>query len=86
MRARDDQAPADLDLWLAVAARSRVPELASFANGLRRDDAAVAAALTRPHSQGQVEGHVNRLKQLKRQTYGRANFDLLRRRVLGHAA
>jgi transposase len=34
------------------------------------------------HSQGQVEGQVNRIKMLKRQTYGRAEFDLLRRRVL----
>ena len=86
VRARDDQAPADLELWLAVAARSRVPELVSFVNGLRRDYAAVAAALTCPHSQGPVEGQVNRLKMLKRQTYGRANFDLLRRRVLCRAA
>lgn len=83
---RGIQALADLDLWLAVAARSRLPEVVSFANGIRRDYAAVAAALTSPHSQGQVEGHVNRLKMLKRQTYGRANFDLLRRRVLYHAA
>jgi transposase len=29
-----------------------------------------------------VEGHVNRLKMLKRQMFGRANLDLLRRRVL----
>ena len=86
VRARDDQAPADLELWLAVAARSRVPELVSFVNGLRRDYAAVAAALTCPHSQGQVEGQVNRLKMLKRQTYPRANFDLLRRRVRCRAA
>jgi transposase len=80
------RARADLDPWLATAARSRIPELVSFVNGIRRDEAAVAAALTSPHSQGQVEGHVNRVKMLKRQTYGRADFDLLRRRVLYHAA
>jgi transposase len=39
-----------------------------------------------PYSQGQTEGHVNRLKMLKRQTYGQANFELLRRQVLYHAA
>jgi transposase len=80
------RAQADLEPWLQLAACSRLPELVSFANGIRRDEEAVAAALTSPHSQGQTEGQVNRLKMLKRQTYGRANFDLLRRRVLYHAA
>ena len=46
--------------------------------GLRRDQAAVVAALSLPYSNGQV----NRLKFIKRSMYGRANFDLLRRRVL----
>lgn len=64
----------DLEPWLADAAHSRIPELVSFVRGLRRDAAAVAAALTSPHSQGQTEGQVNRLKTLKRQTYGRADF------------
>ncbi|MFN8475736.1 MAG: hypothetical protein U0822_26375 [Anaerolineae bacterium] len=34
------------------------------------------------HPNGQLEGQINRLKMLKRQMYGRAHFDLLRRRVL----
>jgi transposase len=38
--------------------------------------------LTLPHSSGAVEGHVNRIKMIKRQMYGRAGFDLLRKRVL----
>jgi len=80
------RAHAELDAWLEAAARSRIAELVSFARGLRRDENAVAAALRSPYSQGQTEGRVNRLKMLKRQTYGRANFDLLRRRVLYHAA
>ena len=46
---------------------------------------AVRAALTHSWSNGPTEGHVNRLKLLKRQMYGRAKFDLLRSRVL-HAA
>jgi transposase len=50
-----------------------------------RDFDAVRAALTLPYSNGQTEGQVNKLKSLKRQMYGRANFDRLRRRVL-HAA
>jgi transposase len=80
------RAHADLDPWLEAAARSQIAEVVSFACGIRQDEAAVAAALHLPYSQGQTEGQVNRLKLLKRQTYGRANFDLLRRRVLYHAA
>lgn len=77
-------AAADLNDWLLAARRSRIPELVSFASGILRDFAAVAAALTLPQSQGQVEGQVNRLKLLKRQSYGRANLDLLRRQLLYH--
>jgi transposase len=80
------RAHTQLDAWLEAAARSQIAELVSFARGIRRDHAAVVAALRSPYSQGQTEGHVNRLKLLKRQTYGRANFDLLRRRALYHAA
>ena len=57
-------------------------ELSGFAEGLKQDEAAVKAALSSEWSNGQVEGRVNRLKLLKRQMYGRAGFDLLRRRFL----
>ena len=57
-------------------------ELSGFAEGLRQDQAAVKAALLLEWSNGQVEGRINRLKLLKRQMYGRAGFDLLRRRFL----
>lgn len=69
------------DEWLTEAKESKLPELVSFAAGLAKD-AAVRAALTCGWSNGQVEGQVNRLKMIKRQMFGRANFDLLRRRVL----
>lgn len=59
--------------------------LASFAAGLRRDEDAVRGALSESWSNGQVEGQVNRLKVTKRDMYGRAGFELLRGRVLGHA-
>jgi transposase len=49
---------------------------------LRRDQDAVTAGITLPWNSGIVEGHVNRIKMLKRQMYGRANPDLLRRRIL----
>ena len=68
--------------WLERARSCGVEALATFAAGLRQDGAAVRAALTQPWSSGQAEGQINRLKMLKRQMYGRAGFDLLRRRVL----
>lgn len=43
------------------------------------------AAPSEPGSSGQVEGQVNRLKAIKRAMFGRAGFDLLRGRVVGHA-
>lgn len=71
-----------LNEWLKCAKASRVAELASFANGIYRDYAAVYAACSRPESNGITEGHVNRLKFLKRQMFGRAHLDLLRVKVL----
>ena len=52
-----------------------------FAKSLRGDYAAVKAGLTLSWSSGPVEGHVNRLKMLKRQMYGRAKLDLLEQRL-----
>lgn len=59
-----------------------ISELKNFAQGLKRDYDAVKAGLTLEWSQGAVEGHVQRLKLLKRQAYGRASFEILRKRVL----
>jgi transposase len=75
----------DLDGWLIQAKQSGIRELKSFAQGIRRDYAAVRAAFTSPWSQGQVEAQVNCLKLQKRLMFGRANFDLLRLRVLRRA-
>jgi transposase len=74
-----------LDPWLARAHKRSSPELQGFASGMKRDYAAVKAALSLPWSQGQAEGQITRLKFLKRQMYGRAHFDLLRSRVLRRA-
>jgi transposase len=68
-----------LDPWLTQA---KDGPLSGFAEGLRRDRAAVMAALVHPWSTGPVEGRINRLKLIKRQGYGRAGCDLLRARVL----
>ena len=71
-----------LAAWLDAAEASGVDELERFAGRLRADQDAVRAGLTLRHSNGQTEGHVNRLKLVKRQGYGRAKVDLLRKRVL----
>jgi transposase len=71
-----------LDCWLKRAKACHVTELSSFVNGIRRDYAAVEAAFRLPWTNGIVEGHVNRLKFLKRQMFGRAQLDLLRVQVL----
>lgn len=68
--------------WLTAAKESDAPELRGAALGICQDRVAVEAGISEPWSQGQVEGQVNRLKEIKRAMYGRANFDLLRRRVL----
>ncbi|HZR44147.1 MAG TPA: transposase, partial [Ktedonobacteraceae bacterium] len=71
-----------LDDWSQQALQCSCPELHSFVSGLRKDWQAVVAAFTVEWNNGMVEGHVNRLKLIKRQMYGRAGFDLLRQRVL----
>jgi transposase len=76
---------AALDGWLTRATQSHLPEFQRFAAGLYRDEGAVRAACATDVSNGQVEGQIARLKLLKRQMYGRANFDLLRLRVLYRA-
>jgi transposase len=70
------------DAWLARAVASGVAPLRRFAAGLRADYEAVKAGLNLPWSNGPVEGHINRLKMLKRQMFGRAKLDLLSRRFL----
>lgn len=74
--------PEGFKRWLEKARASEIGELVWFANGVEQDSAPVEKAFESEWSQGQVEGQVNRLKFLKRQMYGRANFDLLRARVV----
>nr|WP_158558568.1 transposase [Streptomyces sp. AC1-42T] len=69
--------------WIeAASATTELPSLRNFAQHLLRDLEAVPAGLTLPWNSGVVEGHVNRIKMLKRQMFGRAGFALLRKRVL----
>lgn len=71
-----------LDTWIDQVRADDLPQLHSFAAGLHRDRTAVINGLTLPHSSGAVEGNVNRVMMIKRQMYGRASFNLLRKRVL----
>ncbi|MEM8535493.1 MAG: transposase [Chloroflexota bacterium] len=74
--------PEQFSPWLTNCLTSTIPELRNFARGLQRDAATVMAALAVPWSNGPVEGHIHQAKLIKRSMYGRANFDLLRQRVL----
>jgi transposase len=74
--------PAQLDTWLERATQSALTAFQRFATSLRDDYAAVKAGVTLRWSTGPVEGHINRLKMLKRQMFGRAGVDLLRQRML----
>ncbi len=71
-----------LETWITAVDADDLPHLHSFTRGLRRDHAAVLNGLTTSHNSGMVEGTVNKIKFFKRQMYGRANLDLLRKRIL----
>ena len=77
-----DRDPDALPSWITDAAGS---VLASFGKGIVADQAAVAAALTQPWSNGQTEGQITRLKLVNRQMYGRGKLDLLRARLIAPA-
>ena len=72
----------ELVTWIEMATKSDISELTGFAKGLESDFKAIKNAFKLPWSNGPVEGNVNKLKTIKRQMYGRASFDLLRRRLL----
>ena len=71
-----------LETWLQAATASGIAALKSFAKGVWNDLAAVQEGIVQSWSNGPVEGHVNKLKTVKRQMYGRAKLDLLRARLL----
>lgn len=71
-----------LATWITAAVGSGCRFLVKFAHTLSRDFEAVKLSMMTPWSNGPIEGHINRLKTLKRQMYGRAGFELLKARVL----
>ncbi len=75
-----------LKRWIKDAKAAGIAAISSFVRQLEKDQAAVENAVEHHWSNGPVEGHINRLKAVKRQMYGRAGFELLRSRVLPLAA
>jgi len=71
-----------LSSWIDDVRRSDVSALVQYADGLVTDLDTVTAGLSVPWSSGQAEGQNTRVKRIKRDGYGRANFDLLRKRIL----
>ncbi len=75
-----------LSSWFTRVHEIGSAELRRVAVGIEADAAAICEAISRRWSNGVVEGHVNRLKMLKRQMYGRVGFELLRQRVMSPLA
>jgi transposase len=73
---------ATLKRWIQEAEHAGIPAIRRFVGRLKRDQRALENAVASVWSNGPVEGHINRLKAVKRQMYGRAGFELLRARVL----
>jgi transposase len=80
--ARQRRGGTQLEQWIADVQSTGTPELRGFSRNLHRDWPAVQAGFTVHWSSGPVEGNINRVKLIKRQMFGRAKFDLLRKRVL----
>ncbi|MFF1420958.1 transposase [Streptomyces sp. NPDC058280] len=77
-----DRLGSTLPTWIAAVDASQLPGLTGFALHLHRDFDAVTAGLTLDWNSGSIEGAVNRIKKIKRQLYGRAGFELLRKMIL----
>ena len=76
----------NLSIWFTRVHEYGSAELRRVAAGMEADAAAICEATSSRWSNGVVEGHVNRLKMLKRLMYGRAGFELLRQRVMSPLA
>ncbi|MFD8887557.1 transposase [Streptomyces erythrochromogenes] len=77
-----DRLGSTLPTWIDAVDASQLPGLTGFALHMLRDLDAVTAGLTLDWSSGSIEGAVNRIKKIKRQLYGRAGFELLRKMIL----
>ncbi|HSH36460.1 transposase [Schnuerera sp.] len=73
-----------LEKWLIKAKAFNILELDSFINGIKRDIDAVENSFNSIYSNGLLEGMVNKVKEIKRMSYGRCKFDLFRIKILNH--
>ena len=81
---RNREGKPGLEQWKGAVRASGIAELIDFVEGLADDAEAVVNGCTEPWSNGMVEGFINKVKWIKRSSYGRAGFALLQRRVLLH--
>jgi transposase len=70
-----------LEQWKAAVGASGIAELIAFVDGLADDAEAIANGCSLTWSNGMVEGFINKVKWIKRSSYGQAGFPLLQRRV-----
>ena len=73
-----------LDEWLIKAKEFNIPELNTFVNGIKRDIKSVKNSLISSYSNGLLEGIINKIKEIKRISYGRCKFDLLKIKIFNH--
>lgn len=73
-----------LEKWMTKAREFNIPELNSFVNGIKRDIDSVKNSFTSSYTNGLLEGIINKIKEIKRMSYGRCKFDLLRIKVFNH--
>nr|WP_281361390.1 transposase [Actinopolyspora biskrensis] len=72
----------DLDTWITAVRSDNLPAMYAFTDRLTKDQETLAAGITLPYINGLTEGVINKIKMLKRKTYGRVSFALLRKRIL----
>lgn len=82
-RMRRERHVDELGRWLEAAADSGLRPFQRLVRTMSEDVAAIREAVRLPWSTGPVEGHIHRLKLLKRLDYGRAELPLLRARLIG---
>ena len=70
------------DSWIKRAEILQITEINSFLKLIRSELEAVKNAIKYDYSNGPAEGHNKKIKEIKRQMYGRCKFDLLRLKVL----
>ncbi|HSH34710.1 transposase [Schnuerera sp.] len=73
-----------LEKWITKAREFNIPELNSFVNGIKRDIDSVKNSFTSSYTNGLLEGIINKIKEIKRMSYGRCKFDLLMIKVFNH--